>query len=112
MGAIDTFLDRWFAVGVILHTVIMDGLLSTVNGHHCVRLGFAIASLPIGLKPLLVLITFEAMGDAVISIRDHQHSLNDDRVLQPIHASPALFGEPVPFGTTKRSGHFASPPLM
>jgi hypothetical protein len=29
MGA-TTFLDRWFAVGVILHTVIMGGLLSTV----------------------------------------------------------------------------------
>jgi hypothetical protein len=30
MGAISTFLDRWFAVGVILHTVIMGGLLSIV----------------------------------------------------------------------------------
>ena len=37
--------------------------------------------------------------------------LPDDRVLQPVRASPALFGELVPFGTTKRGDHFASPPV-
>ena len=51
------------------------------------------------------------VGDAVISIRDHQHSFPDDLLLQLVRASPALFGEPVPLGTSKRSGHFASPPL-
>jgi hypothetical protein len=50
------------------------------------------------------------LRDAVVSVRDHEHSHPDDRILEPVRSSPALFGVLVPiFGITKRSGHFASP---